>query len=527
MPDLMLRMSARMPHCATIPKKLIILHYHLRPGGVRRVIEMYLPALAVSGVFDSITLAVGEADDHAWTDFVTPTVKGVPFAIHVEPALAYLTERASDASRIRSELRTFLQRWCNEGSVVWAHNLGLARNILLADELARHSAQTGMPVLSQHHDFWFDNRWARWPVLQANGFGNLKKIACATFAAGAHFVHGAINSADESILAANMPGRTAWLPNPASLGERPSAREIRAAKRWMDRELGHTGPVWIFPTRFLRRKNIAEAVLLTRWLRPEAMLVTTAGVSSPEEAHYARRLEAAAAAGKWAVRFRLLAGRDAESPSVPALLCASDSVLLTSVQEGFGLPFLEAAALGTPLLARRLPNVEPDLDRLGFRFPGVYDDVIVPPGLFDEDAERERQEIVYDGWKRTLPASCRRLAGIPRFLQAHGPGPIPFSSLTPTAQMEVLAQDPKSAWDAARPLNPDLVAAAEAGRQPVAWPKDAEKLVSPTACTERLLEALRAMPSAPVKDSEAVNAQETFIRERLSPQFLYSLLMQS
>ena len=46
-------------------------------------------------------------------------------------------------------------------------------------------------------------------------------------------------------------------------------------------------------------------------------------------------------------------------------------MMLTSAQEGFGLPYLEAAALRKPLIARHLPNVVPDLLELGFSLSAI------------------------------------------------------------------------------------------------------------------------------------------------------------
>lgn len=523
----MVGVGIRMLDPVTIPKKLLILHYHLRPGGVRRVIEMYLPALAASGEFDTITLASGDSPDPAWGDQVRSSVKGVHFTIRTEPVLSYLNANAGDSARIRQEIAAFLARRADQETLIWAHNLGLARNILLADELARYSAKTGVPILSQHHDFWFDNRWARWPGLQANGFGSLDKVAKAIFASGSRVVHAAINSADEKVLESHMPARTVWLPNPTGPQSRPSAREIRGAREWLGRELGHRGPVWIFPTRFLRRKNIGEAVLLTRWLRPEATLITTAGVSSPEESGYARRLEESAKRGGWPVRFRILSGRDGRAPSVPSLMCASEHVLLTSIQEGFGLPFLETAALGLPLLARRLNNVEPDLLRLGFCFPGLYDEVLVPQEMFDHAAERHRQEVVYEGWKKSLPQACRRFTGVPLLLGTKDNVPIPFSRLTLEAQLEILSLPPAESWRSAAACNPHLLEIKKSSMQAVGWPAGTNDLLSPAACTARLLDAVRTMPAAGMAAQETVRTQEAFIVERLKPGFLYPLLMQA
>jgi glycosyltransferase involved in cell wall biosynthesis len=49
----------------------------------------------------------------------------------------------------------------------------------------------------------------------------------------------------------------------------------------------------------------------------------------------------------------------------------SEAVLLTSIQEGFGLPYLEAAAARRPLVARALPNIAPDCASSGFAFPSA------------------------------------------------------------------------------------------------------------------------------------------------------------
>ncbi len=515
-----------MPNHSPIPKHLLILHYHLRPGGVRRVVEMLLPALASSGAFDAITLAMGEAPHAAWAEQAEASLaKSVRFSIQVEPALGYLTAQSGDAGHIRRKIHNFFTRFSPRETLVWAHNLGLGRNILLADGLAQVSASTGLPILSQHHDFWFDNRWSRWPEFRAKGFHSLGRVARALFASGAHVTHASINSASESLFAHAMPGRSVWLPNPADVGKHPPASEIRRAGAWLRGQLGHRGPAWILPARFLRRKNPGEAVLLTRWLRPEAFLVTTAGVSSPEESACAQWLEETARKRDWPVRFGVLAGNDGRSPAVPALLCAAERVLLTSLQEGFGLPFFEAATLGCPLLARRQVNVAPDLSRMGFHFPGLYDEVFIPPELFDHSAEYQRQTLLYEKWKRSLPRPCRPLAGVPPFLEAPPRTPAPFSRLTPAAQSEVLSLPPALSWKAAQSLNPSLVAAAENASQPVLRPQDAENFVRPETCANRFLDAVRAMPETPLDGQEAIRTQDTFLAEHLTPGFLYPLLM--
>ena len=250
------------------------------------------------------------------------------------------------------------------------------------------------------------------------GFRTLPAVASAVLAGSPSICHVAINHADAAVLEKHFPGLAGWLPNPVEPAAPPPAARVQAARAWLRQQLGEDAPVWLLPCRLLRRKNIAEALLLTRWLRPEAWLVTTGGVSSAEEQAYADALAAAAQTHGWRLRLGILQGDESQKPSVPELLAASEAVLLTSLQEGFGLPYLEAAAARRPLVARELPNIAPDLAKFGFKFPQCYREVRVDPSLFDWRGERERQARLFAEWKSLMPRAAARLAGKPAVLAA-------------------------------------------------------------------------------------------------------------
>ena len=218
-----------------------------------------------------------------------------------------------------------------------------------------------------------------------------------------------------AVLSKHLGSQAKYLPNLSERGGRPSRTRIRAARDWLKSHLGDDRPIWIFPTRFLRRKNLAEAVLLARWLRPEGWFVTTAGVSSREEQNYAQRLESMALREKWKTRFRVLDSNNS-APPIEDVVMASEVMLLTSAQEGFGLPYLEAAAFEKPLIARHLPNVVPDLLELGFSFPHLYEEILIAPDLLDLKRERGRQQRLWREWKAAMPSLCRRLAKRPVLL---------------------------------------------------------------------------------------------------------------
>lgn len=522
-----------LPTHSPIYRNLVVVHYHLRPGGVRRIIELALPHIVSTAPnpIDSVILATGERSDGAWREALIRSMPTTQVHFFCEPAFRYLTEQRSSAEVIRVRVLSALERLAAKfppaETLIWAQNLGLARNLILSDELAKFSTRHRSSLLSHHHDLWFENRWARWNEMRACGFRSLSAVARASFAAKARVCHVTINKLDYAVLSKHFGSQAKCLPNLAQRGRRPASARIRATRDWLKSQLGGDCPVWIFPTRFLRRKNLAEAVLLARWLRPEAWFVTTAGVSSWEEKNYARRLEAASLRAKWKARFRIL-DANKSAPPIEDIAVASEVMLLTSAQEGFGLPYLEAAALEKPLVARHLPNVIPDLLELGFSFPHLYQEILIAPDLLDLKSERARQQKLWQAWKSTMPSLCRRLARRPIFLGLRSGQPVPFSRLTLTGQLEILAIAPEESWAACIRDNPFLESwrtLAQSGRlEAMQWPKDAEKTVGGGAYAARFWNALADISQRPLAARAVERAQHDSIAQRLQTDFLYPIL---
>jgi glycosyltransferase involved in cell wall biosynthesis len=517
--------------------QLVVVHYHYRPGGIRRIIELALPHLcaAAPAPVSCVTLLGGEAPDEAWLAALRRELAPLPVSVTVHPALGYFSELNSASAerntgpRIAAVLNRALAD-CAAGDVVWAHNLGIGRNLHLSRALADGCAARGLTLVAHHHDWWFDNRWARWPEMRRAGFRTLDQAGAAIFPAHDRLRHFTINQFDLRPLQRGLDGRVAWLPNLTEPAPPPPAARLRAARAWLRGKLdGHRGPVWLLPCRLLRRKNMAEALLLTRWFRPDAWLVTTGGVSSADEQAYARKLADAARRHGWALRLGVLAGDEAHKPSVSELLAASEAVLLTSVQEGFGLPYLEAAAAGRPLIARNLPNVAPDLARLGFRFPQNYDDVLVPTSLLDWRSECRRQRLLFARWRRQLPSAWRARTGLPAWLDSGADGaPVPFSRLTLTGQLEVLAQPVEHSWLLCAPLNPWLNAwrqAAGDGRLHVTpWPKAAGAWLSGPAYARRFWAGVALTPNPLPRRFKGGALLAECIANHLRPDQLFPLL---
>jgi glycosyltransferase involved in cell wall biosynthesis len=516
--------------------KLVVFHYHLRPGGIRRIIELGLPHI-LSGApapVSEVIVATGEEADPEWSGGLAQLCAPCPVRYFVDQSFGYISESSSSSValrlRIRGTLAALLKGLHGGNCLVWAHNLAVGRNLILTRELAQACADLGLPLVAHHHDWWFDNRWPRWPEMRRNGFQTMRTVAETLFPAAPQVRHVAINQTDARILRKHLRPRATWLPNLTEPAPPPSPERIDAVRAWMNGMLAdRPAPVWILPCRLLRRKNIAEALLLTRWLRPEGWLVTTGGASSSDEKPYAAALAEAARRHNWPLRLGVLNGGESGKPSVVELLAISEAVLLTSIQEGFGLPYLEAAAAKRPLIARWLPNIAPDLDQLGFSFPQSYGEIMVEPSLFDWPAEFLRQEQLFASWLKHLPRTNRRLVSEPALLAlGDKPAALPFSKLTLSAQIEILAQPLESSWKKCAPLNPFLKSwrkAAQTGRlKTTQWPADANQWLSGPAYAARFWKAARAEFKNPLPNGSAVKAQYDFIRERLSAEHLFPLL---
>jgi len=485
------------------------------------VVELTLPAIAAAAGpgLKKITVLGGGAG--CGRPAIPPLE--IPVVFVDEAACDYFPGQPECPGAISEKIRAALTRAMPEadqfGTLIWFQNPALARNAMLCVEIARFSQSTRAALLLHHHDFWCAGRWDRWSELQQCGCTDLRAAAGILFASGTRSAHAVINTQDFQPLGRFFPKRAFLLPNPVVESPLGNAEKSAAARNWLSGEVKSGAPLWIYPTRFLRRKNLLEAVLLTRWLRPEAILATTSGGFSPDEAGYARDIKQAAKEHGWRVHFGLL--DKPGSPGVGDMLQCAEAVVHTSVQEGFGMTFVEATAAGVPLVARKIPAVMPDLEALGFQFPRIYDDILVPPVLFDANAETRRQALLADAARRRLPEDFQKLFPSP---DPNPERPFAFSRLTRHAQIEVLARPPEESWGICRHLNPVL----ENFRSlPLASPLPPTRPPhSPARYAELFLQIAKTMPREPIGHSMACEAQMEIATLALQPDAVFPIQLE-
>ena len=104
----------------------------------------------------------------------------------VQPAFGYVSELALDGRSLRRRvmdgIMELLREACSDDCLIWAHNLGLGRNLYLARELTFTCHCAGIPLIAHHHDWWFENRWHHFAAMREAGFRTLPAVASAVLA---------------------------------------------------------------------------------------------------------------------------------------------------------------------------------------------------------------------------------------------------------------------------------------------------------------------------------------------------------
>ena len=353
--------------------RVAVVHPHLRPGGVTQVIETSLRALADH----SVRVAVLSG---------SPARPGFPAPVGLVAGLDYLDAPATHPEALADALEQQAAAALGAPPDLWhVHNPVVGRHPVFALAVAA-LVRRGHRLLLHVHDFSEDGRPANYAALREAG-------ALPTLYPDVSHVHYALLTRhDRGIL------MDAGLPDDR-LHVLPNAVETDLAAPTANPEDGP--PLLLYPTRAIRRKNIGEMLLWAARMGGDARWAVTLAPTNPSDLEPYRKWKALAAELALPVEFE--AGL--RSPDAYAtLLARSTAVVTTSVAEGFGLAYLEAATRRRPLLGRDLPAVTGDLTRDGLRFPGLYARCGVPVEWFG--AERIRNAL-FTGWAEVLDAYDR------------------------------------------------------------------------------------------------------------------------
>ena len=163
------------------------------------------------------------------------------------------------------------------------------------------------------------------------------------------------------------------MPNPVVFNTSEGDGSILDRKREICIQLGisEEKPLITYPVRVIRRKNIGEFILLAT-LFPDANWVVTQPPKNPIEIEPYKEWMNFTSENDIAIGWEAGTKVDFER-----LLTVSDFCISTSIQEGFGMVFMEPWLLNTPVIGRNIPMVTEDMIKSGLEFTCLYDKLIV------------------------------------------------------------------------------------------------------------------------------------------------------
>lgn len=338
---------------------IVLLHFHLKPGGVTRVIEEQAAACRLLG-FHYLILA---GDNQAQLENVR-ILSQLDYDIHRDsfPAGGDSPRPAEEslalADAIQAESHKFFGR---EPDIYHVHNPLLGKNDILlpALEILRDRAQS---LILQIHDLAEDRRPQ---VYLAQGYPDRVHYAF-------------LNSRDHArFLRAGLPEDLAHiLPNQVSNLAQGRERE-KARQRNGDHASQSEAAYLLYPVRAIPRKNIGEVLALSI-LFEELEVWITLPPNNPAHIPVYEGWKSLARETGAPIRFEAGLGRN-----FAEILTGSRAVLSTSVQEGFGFAFLEAWTLGIPVFGRDIPAVTRDFRAQGLDLSTLYPSLLVPASSLD------------------------------------------------------------------------------------------------------------------------------------------------
>jgi hypothetical protein len=347
--------------------RVVIIHYHLRPGGVTRVIQHTLSALAGMTFKNNLT-----EDMQVVVLAGEPPSPSMPISSDyaVIEELGYSTSTNVSPEHVGIQLESAVKQKLGGLPDLWHfHNHSLGKNLIML-EIVYHLAQEGQRVLLQLHDFPEDGRPNNYKFLHDHlGHGDPLRLGAHLYPQGTHVHYALINQRDLNFLKASgvKAEQLHYLPDAVSM---EVAEESESSKKNIEE-----GRLFLYPTRAIRRKNLGEFLLWSAMAEKGDRFAVTRAPKNPLARPVYDDWVAFAQSLGLSVKFAI--GEHWQG-SFPALLKFADILVTTSVAEGFGLAFLEPWLVERPLFGRKLPEITDEFNQIGIELSTLYDQLLIP-----------------------------------------------------------------------------------------------------------------------------------------------------
>ena len=364
--------------------KIALVHYHLEPGGVTRVIENTVQAWEKTGIGpDQYTVLCGRPYSGGRLDHVE-VVEGLDYAD---------VKDAPDSSLLRQRMEEAALSALGQLPDLWhIHNHSLGKNPALSAAVA-DLAKSGARLLLQPHDFAEDGR--------PQNFSNLSAALPTLYPTAGQIHYAVLNRRDEFFLRSTIGELNSSVHLLANaIPEPPIASQVSSMRPCS------TIPenLLLYPVRAVRRKNLGELALLAA-THPEFHFANSLGPTNPsflpiyqDWIEYAEHNQ-----------LRIIYGLGENTKATfHELIDHAQSMINVSVAEGFGLGFLEPWTFGKSLCGRNISEITSDFSELGVSLDHLYDELWIDSSLVNEDSLRQSVSdalnIGYHNYRRNMPA---------------------------------------------------------------------------------------------------------------------------
>ncbi|MEM6916474.1 MAG: glycosyltransferase family 4 protein [Verrucomicrobiota bacterium] len=351
--------------------KIAIVHYHLRRGGVTRVIESAASVLKEQG--GRVLVLSGEP----------PISEEEGSEVRVVSGLNYRkTGNSVIAGSLVEALKREAEKHFGSPPDVWHfHNPTLAKNVLIPT-VVKELAEEGARIVLQLHDFAEDGRPGNYTT-QRSFFDSESSFESTLYPTAKQIHYATINQRDHDFLKKAGIARSNLHVIPNSISE------LRTETTPADRPFSQGRKFALYPTRGIRRKNIGELLLLSLLHGEEVDFATSLSPENPEWKPVHDRWKEVAAELDLPVRLGIA---DSGEFHFLDLIGWSDFIITTSIGEGFGLAFLEPWTAGKSVVGRDLPEITQDFVENGLRLEQLYQRIDFPVEWLDEKELREAVE---------------------------------------------------------------------------------------------------------------------------------------
>jgi len=325
--------------------KVAVVHYHLQPGGVTRVIENTLNSF--NQKYNSTKFVVLSGRQYPGNQIQNvKIVDGLDYSL---PKQAILPKT------LREQMESAATEALGGKPDIWhIHNHSLGKNPSLT-KVVDLLAQDSIPLLLHPHDFAEDGR--------PSNFQAIKEIYSTAYPSSPLVHYAVLNHRDYSFMQKLLEGKESQVHLLANAIPHPLRDQGKE-----ENKSGLPDNLFLYPVRAVRRKNLGELALISA-VHNDKFFANSLGPTNPTFTPIFEEWKQFVKNRNLPVSYAL---GEQTTCTFHDLVNHAEGIISTSIAEGFGLGFLEPWTFNKFLCGRDIPEITQDFSDLGIQLNHLY-----------------------------------------------------------------------------------------------------------------------------------------------------------